>query len=136
MFCSHFLGRALQHKKHLAFHFFPFPVMKVKPKNACALWYSVFEIFPIKVELRETRMEAHNHNVNVYFLHFLFFCVCVFAQSRPTLWNPMDCNPIRLLSPWGCKGVGHNLATKQQLALNSMEVIFSSGKKQNMLPAF
>ena len=29
------------------------------------------------------------------------FFVCSVAQSCPTLWDPMDCKPARLLCPWG-----------------------------------
>lgn len=65
--CSCFLGRALQQKKHHAFHFFSIPVMQIKPNNACALVYSIFEIFPLKPGLIETEIKTHNHNVNVYF---------------------------------------------------------------------
>lgn len=82
MFCSLFLGRAPQHKKHRAFHFFSFPVMKVKLKNACALWYSVCEIFPFELGFIETKIEAHNHNVNVYFL-FSYLLILI----KPIFWS-------------------------------------------------
>ena len=29
-------------------------------------------------------------------------CVCLPAQSCPTVFNPMDCSPPRLLCPWHC----------------------------------
>ena len=31
----------------------------------------------------------------------LYALLCLVAQSCPTLWDPMDCKPSRLLCPWG-----------------------------------
>ena len=36
-------------------------------------------------------------------LRCLLFAVLV-ANSHPTLGDPMDCSPSRLLSPWDCSG--------------------------------
>ena len=32
------------------------------------------------------------------------WCVCLAAQSCPTLCNPMDCKPLRLLCQWDSPG--------------------------------
>ena len=39
--------------------------------------------------------------VTTSFVNRLCAVLCSVAQSRPTLHDPMDCKPTRLLSPWG-----------------------------------
>ena len=39
--------------------------------------------------------------VTTSFVNRLRAVLCSVAQSRPTLHDPMDCKPTRLLSPWG-----------------------------------
>ena len=39
--------------------------------------------------------------VTTLFVNRLCAVLCLVAQSHPTLHDPMDCKPTRLLSPWG-----------------------------------